>query len=363
MPLRVLYFIPSFGPGGAEKQLSILSSGLAKLGCEVHVAYHSGGPNMKALQASSVVLHHIKISNNYSPRLPLRVFALIAKIKPDIIQTWLPQMDIIAGIASYLLRTPYIVSERSSQHAYKDSFKTTLRLFVGRFSTSIIANSEAGADYWRSFIPSRSIHVIRNSISLAPALHSDFAPLNFPDRNSPIVLTIGRLSDDKNISFALSTAIELALHRKHVNFLFLGDGPLKDKLINKVKLYNLSDRIQFIPFSPYVSTYVAKASVFLSLSSFEGNPNAVIESAYLGLPLVISDIPAHRELFDDTSAYLVSLDSPKYAARVLSDALSNRSDAISRASKAKSRVSSFSADNMISNYLCFYNSVLNVGSS
>lgn len=362
MQLRILYFIPSFGPGGAEKQLSILSSGLAKLGCEVHVAYHTGGPNLNTLQSSSAVLHHIKVSNNYSLRLPVHIFGLIAKIKPDIVQTWLPQMDIIAGIASYLLRTPYIVSERSSQHAYKNSLKTTLRLFVGRFSTSIIANSESGADYWRSFIPSRSIHVIRNSISLDTALPSDLAPLNFSDSKSPIVLTIGRLSDDKNISFVLSTAIELALQRKHVNFLFLGDGPLKDKLIKKVKLYNLSDRIQFMAFSPNVSAYLDKASVFLSLSLFEGNPNAVLESAYRGLPLVISDIPAHRELFDNTSAYLVSLHSPKYAARVLSDVLSNRSDAISRAFKAKSRVSSFSSNNMISNYLSFYNSVLKRGS-
>ncbi len=48
-----------------------------------------------------------------------------------------------------------------------------------------------------------------------------------------------------------------------------------------------------------VDTYLAAADVFAFPSRFEGMPNAVMEAMAAGLPVVASDIPAHRALLAD----------------------------------------------------------------
>lgn len=58
------------------------------------------------------------------------------------------------------------------------------------------------------------------------------------------------------------------------------------------------DRTTFVGEVPpaRVDTYLAAADVFAFPSRFEGMPNAVMEAMAAGLPVVASDIPAHRAL-------------------------------------------------------------------
>ena len=49
------------------------------------------------------------------------------------------------------------------------------------------------------------------------------------------------------------------------------------------------------------------SNVFVSTSSFEGQPNAVLEAMACGCPLVVSDIPAHREFLGADTAAIVPM--------------------------------------------------------
>jgi glycosyltransferase involved in cell wall biosynthesis len=56
-----------------------------------------------------------------------------------------------------------------------------------------------------------------------------------------------------------------------------------------------------------VTRYLAAADVFLFPSRFEGRPNAVDEAMAAGVPVVASDIPAHREMIvDGTTGFLAA---------------------------------------------------------
>ncbi len=57
-----------------------------------------------------------------------------------------------------------------------------------------------------------------------------------------------------------------------------------------------------------------KASVFVSLSAYEGCPNTVMEAMACGCPIIVSDIPEHREILDEQSALFVTR---KFGARWL----------------------------------------------
>jgi glycosyltransferase involved in cell wall biosynthesis len=66
-----------------------------------------------------------------------------------------------------------------------------------------------------------------------------------------------------------------------------------------------------------------KASLFISLSKFEGSPNAVMEAMACGCPLVLSDIPGHREILNDKSALFVDPSNIRLTANAILKVLNN----------------------------------------
>ena len=77
--------------------------------------------------------------------------------------------------------------------------------------------------------------------------------------------------------------------------LFAGDGPLARACKG---LAGGDPRIHFLGQISNVQDYLQVADVFVSAALSEGLPNTVLEAMASGLPTVLSDIPAHREILD-----------------------------------------------------------------
>src|SRR5437867_2365724 len=105
--MRILHLIPNLIHGGAQRQLSYLAPELARLGHEIHVAYSEGGPNLARLEVSNIVLHPLHSRNNYDPSVLAQLLRLVLRVRPDIIQTWIVQMDILGGIVARMTQTPW----------------------------------------------------------------------------------------------------------------------------------------------------------------------------------------------------------------------------------------------------------------
>jgi glycosyltransferase involved in cell wall biosynthesis len=75
----------------------------------------------------------------------------------------------------------------------------------------------------------------------------------------------------------------------------LGEGNLREECSH---LAATKDHIHIVGFVDNVRDYLSAADVFVSASLTEGCPNAVMEAMACGLPVILSDIPAHREILD-----------------------------------------------------------------
>src|SRR5271156_81289 len=111
--LIVLHCIPSLSGGGAERQLVYLSTELAKNGGDVHIAHLIPPADREWIQSSAATLHPLRGNHNHDPRLLWQLLRIVRQVKPDLIQTWLPQMDVLGGLAAILSRTPFLITERS----------------------------------------------------------------------------------------------------------------------------------------------------------------------------------------------------------------------------------------------------------
>lgn len=356
--LRILHVIPSFVGGGAERQLSLLAPELCRLGVEIHVAYLHPGVNLTPLLESSITLHRIACSNNHDPRIFLRLLQVVRTIKPDLIQTWLPQMDIFGGVVARLVGIPFVLSERASALAYRGCWKIWLRRFVGRGATAIVANSKSGLDYWRE--SASECRVIRNGLSLIST--STTTPANprvfgLPE-DACLILFAGRLNEQKNIPTLLD-ALEVVLEsRPECAALLFGDGSLHGAVVARIERMPMRDRVRLLGYTDKLWCWMRRASVFVSVSRFEGNPNVVLEAMAIGCPLVVSDIPEYREILDETSAQLCDGGSaPDIAAAILA-VLENSSAAESRAVLACRRAADWSIEASARQYLGLYETLI-----
>ena len=82
----------------------------------------------------------------------------------------------------------------------------------------------------------------------------------------------------------------------------VGDGPLRPKLaLQATQLHSIDSKIRFVgQVDPAeVCDWLKVADVFTLVSFSEGFPCALAEAMSTGLPSVVSDIPANRQLIDD----------------------------------------------------------------
>jgi glycosyltransferase involved in cell wall biosynthesis len=130
-----------------------------------------------------------------------------------------------------------------------------------------------------------------------------------------LVLTIGQLIPRKN----MKTIIKAFMLNQNRNFklLIVGDGRERARLEKQAQN---DSRIQFLGYFNDVVEFLQISDFFISASFSEGLPNSIMEAMSCGVPVILSDIEAHRELLetskwsrffkaDDVSKLLVILNT------------------------------------------------------
>ncbi|WP_165775766.1 glycosyltransferase [Bifidobacterium scaligerum] len=123
----------------------------------------------------------------------------------------------------------------------------------------------------------------------APVLLQEEVPTAFR------LVTVCRLVPEKNLE--LSMQVAAALRDRGLEFVWevFGEGPDRGALQNLIDRMNLSGRfvLRGAIDNPYPS--MAQADVYVQTSGHEGFGLAVQEAKILGVPVVVTDIPAFRE--------------------------------------------------------------------
>lgn len=332
---RILHIIPTLEGGGAERQLTMLAVEQSRRGWCVHVGIRRGGVHEKYLRNSDVVVHWLGEHRGTNPLLLVSINSLIKKIKPDVVQTWMPQMDIVGGIAALWNSVPWVVSERASRLAYLHMrLPFWFRCRVVRHASAVVANSSNGVAYWQEILPSDAhvflvanavdVEVIRNAASVSWAGSND---------GRRTILVVGRMSPEKGVDTVIQ-AVRLIPVNHNIHVLIIGEGPLHKELEVAIENDGLADRISLLSYRADWWGLLKNASALVSMSRFEGCPNVVLEAMAAGCPLIVSDIPAHREFLDEMTAMLVPPDDLDALAEAIVSLLTDSLSAGERAERA-----------------------------
>jgi glycosyltransferase involved in cell wall biosynthesis len=360
--VKILHLIWTMRGGGAERQLVSLATELARRGHEVHVAFVYPGVNSDTLAAGNAcTLHQLRTIVKYDPMLVPRVVWLAQRLRPEVIQTWLPQMDVIAGASARLLRIPWVMSERSSALSYPPAVLNRLRAAAGHYAHLIVPNSRAGAEYWEGQGVDRSrIEIVPNFVSISEI---ESAPPLDDSRIVPgdeLLLYIGRLSPEKNLNTVIAALPRLCAERPRVKLVLCGEGPLGDALQAAIHTAGLDAHVVFTGFVRNVASWLKRACALVAVSLVEGHPNAVLEAAAAGVPVVVSDIPAYRAVLDDHSAMFIPVTDPSALAAAIIATLNDPMAALQRAATARAAIAALSLDAAATSYENVYSRAIEI---
>ena len=169
------------------------------------------------------------------------------------------------------------------------------------------------------------------------------------DERTMMYIYVGPLIERKNPLFLINSFLQWSKSEQHQLWI-IGGGSLLQECLNHIVGYT---NIHITGHVSDVRRYYEAADVFISASSSEGFPNAVIEALAFGLPLVLSDIPCHREIIDkdNTIGNIYPLgDSQKFCESLGNVETSDRTRYLAR----RLVESEYSAKTMAERYLKIY---------
>jgi len=308
---RLAIFLPALYGGGAERTMLNLAEGIAAYGYATDlVLARAEGPYL-AQVPGSVRLVDLKAS-----RALFSVPALIRYLRsarPEAMLSALNYANIIALWARRLAGVPrrVVINEQNTFSRWKQQLPSLYsqlmpRLLKGFYpwADEIVAVSEGVADdlAQATGIPRERIQVIHNPV-VTPELQAKAeAPLEHPwfaAGEPAVLLAVGRLTVQKD--FATLVQAFARVRRAHpAQLLILGEGEERPVLEALVRQLGLEHDVSLPGFVANPYAYMARASLFVLSSRWEGLPTVLIEALYCGTPVVATDCPSGpREILRD----------------------------------------------------------------
>ncbi|MEM3088297.1 MAG: glycosyltransferase family 4 protein [Candidatus Bathyarchaeia archaeon] len=173
---------------------------------------------------------------------------------------------------------------------------------------------------------------------------------------------VGRLVKMKGLQILLESFKEANREVETLKLLIVGDGPLREELVEKTRRYGLVNQVLFlssIPPNELPLIYAASDMAVLP-SAYEGLSRMLLEAMACGKAVIASDIPANRELITNGQDGLLvtPLDSVSLKEAIIKLAL-NRELRESFGKMAREKISSkYSVAYRITRILDVYQKVL-----
>ena len=213
---------------------------------------------------------------------------------------------------------PYLITDDDQRRDHWDVIEAVDCL--------LLVSEGARLSFCAAGLPPAKLRAVRNGIAHRPPREGATdvrCELNLPSK-SRIVLTAGRLSEQKGHRTLLDAipAVRRAVPR--AQFVWVGSGPLEGELRSQIARLGVGDCVHLLGKRGDVPELLAASDLFVLPSLFEGLPLIVLEAMAAGKPVVATDVCGTAETVRDRqTGRLVPARDPEALAAAISHALTH----------------------------------------
>lgn len=307
MKPKLLYVIDNLEFGGGERGFAQLATALRDR-YEIQFACQPGGLLGERLKSLGVPIRLLDFRRQLSLSRIARLVGIIRAERVQLVHSMGARADFAARVAGRLARTPVIVSTIAmfvegyevspvKRAVYRAAIGLTERLADGFIAVSDTVG-KALVEGHR--IPKEKVVRIYSGVELdafRPGSDDGFRAkreLGF-DPEAPLVGTIGRLVHQKAYDVFLQAASLVAKAVPDVQFLIVGDGPLRSRLEQLSAKLGLRT-CRFAGFREDIPRVLSILDVFVLSSVLEGLPRVLLEALAMARPVVATRIDGVTEV-------------------------------------------------------------------
>jgi glycosyltransferase involved in cell wall biosynthesis len=317
--VRVLLAIGGLGRGGSETQFTRLLEHLSEPpdGVAVLVLDDRKTDNVPRIARLGVELEVIPVSRYLPEALCLArkvpsVLEAVRRFRPDVIYAWLEEAALFMVPIGRMLGIPVVVARRNvdgSSMEQRSQLVGFIQRRTERTAAIVTVNSRAVAAAARQ----RGIPPAR--IRMVPNGHEPLRPLTLPNSDELVIGYLANYRDRKGHALMLEAVSRLDGDRAW-RLLFGGHGPLAEELAAQVAESGLAHRVELLDVDDPRSFW-ARCHVAALLSDVEGSPNALIEAAFAGRPLISTAVGGSPEIVVNGTGELVAPGDAQSAAAAI----------------------------------------------
>ncbi len=314
--MKLMICVSSLRGGGAERAAVDVAGTLARAGHEVVLLVTFPGREAPAYPIDD------QITLRWLSEEPRAVRSLLQQAqrfrtlrealrreRPDLVISFLTNVNVAVLLASLGLRLEIVVSERTHPKRFPLSraLRLARRLTYPRASALVVQTQRSAAWYTRAF--GKAPVVIANALQLPLAAHSPcLEPATIIAAEKKLVLAVGRMDRHKGHAELLDAFASAAAAQPDWRLVILGDGEERASLEAQALRRGIADRVHMPGWAGNVGAWFERADLFVHPSHFEGFPNVLLEAMGHGLPVVSYDCEyGPAELIDhNRSGLLVS---------------------------------------------------------
>lgn len=342
--LSIAIVIPDLDYGGEEKRVIFFANNYTRYFKKVFLI----SPLGQSISQLNSEVQHI----NLNIRNPKNILNFVSIIRRN-------QIDFVQGHKRMTL--PYLyASEKFTQAKSVFNFDNIYLQFNWHckfiMPNNIVYLSDVLLDFYVSYYPDKNNKTINMGGDFLAKIDENSVnnirqKLELP--NAFVMLSLGRLSEQKNHKLLLSSLA----HLKAYNFVCLiaGTGPLEKELKTLATALNIEDKVRFLGHRTDVEDLLNIADLLVQTSIFEGFPNVFIEAASVGIPIVSTDVGSSKSIIQK-NGLLVESGNLEALTSALKAALTNL-DVLKRDASEymlSAELQKFRKENMLSNYLEYY---------
>ena len=297
---------------GAEVQLAMLLRCLAcRTDLRVSVILLNEGRLADEVRQCGLDVCVLPESQYNSFQIALRAAYFLRGRDVQVLHSHRYKENMLAAVLARRCRIPVHVCSRhgapepfSGWRRYKQGVIEAVNRFVAQHSVDcVVSVSEDLRRQLVRYLPESKIVTIHNGIDLKRV----FSPLSVSQAKErlgipaelSVIGTVGRLEPIKRLDLFLAAAQEIATAQPDTRFVIAGEGIEESRLRSLAASLGLKDRVLFLGHREDVYDVLRALDISVLCSDHEGLPMTLLETLYLGVPVVARPVGGVAEVIQD----------------------------------------------------------------